>query len=62
MITKPWYKLNADEVLQQLGSSRTGLSTAEAQRRLKLHGTNLLKQEIQRGSWPGLSCSGSLPT
>jgi len=52
VITKPWYKLNADEVLQQLGSSRTGLSTAEAQRRLKLHGPNLLKQEIQRGPWP----------
>ncbi|MGH7274719.1 MAG: cation-transporting P-type ATPase, partial [Nitrospiria bacterium] len=52
MIAKPWYQLNADEVLQQLGSSRTGLSTAEAQRRLSLHGPNLLKEEIQRGPWP----------
>jgi Ca2+-transporting ATPase len=50
--TKLWYQLSADEVIEALNSSRTGLTAAEANQRLRLHGPNLLKEEAARGPWP----------
>ena len=52
MIAEHWYQLSADEVFQQLGSTRTGLSIAEAERRLRLYGPNRLEEEERRGPWP----------
>jgi len=46
-----WHRLTADETLAQLGSSRAGLSSAEATQRLKGYGPNLLKEEARRGPW-----------
>jgi calcium-translocating P-type ATPase len=39
-----WHAAEADAVLQALGSSREGLSTAEAQARLEAHGPNRLPE------------------
>ena len=40
-----WHVLSPDDVLQQLGSNRDGLSQTEAESRLKEHGPN----ELERG-------------
>lgn len=42
--SKPWYVLDAEEVLRCLGSSRQGLSSGEVARRLKEFGLNELKE------------------
>ncbi|MBI2831264.1 MAG: HAD-IC family P-type ATPase [Chloroflexi bacterium] len=42
-MTKQWHNLNPDEALLALGSSRTGLSSAQASERLQQYGTNELK-------------------
>jgi len=40
-----WHTLNADTVLNLLGSSRSGLSNEESARRLEKYGSNELKEE-----------------
>lgn len=44
-MVKLWFHLETDEVLRTLGSSRSGLSVAEVERRLKLHGPNLYAED-----------------
>ncbi|MDD3473521.1 MAG: cation-transporting P-type ATPase, partial [Syntrophaceae bacterium] len=43
-MTDPWHTLNADETLERLASSRDGLSSEEAERRLSEHGPNQLEE------------------
>lgn len=43
-----WHKKRAEDVLLELGSSRAGLSSAEAARRLELHGPNALTEQPKR--------------
>jgi Ca2+-transporting ATPase len=40
-----WYKINIEEVLKTLNSSRDGLSDSEAQSRLSAHGPNRLSEQ-----------------
>ncbi len=49
---KPWYRMSTDEVFRVLGTSQKGLSVTEAERRLGLHGPNMLKEEDRRSPWP----------
>jgi len=37
-----WHSIETDEALQRLGSSATGLTTADAQQRLAGHGPNTI--------------------
>jgi Ca2+-transporting ATPase len=46
-----WHRLDADGALARLGSSRTGLTEAEARRRLVEYGPNQLRKESRRGPW-----------
>jgi Ca2+-transporting ATPase len=48
-VTGRWHLLSPDEALEHLGSSRNGLSVAEAERRLGLYGPNRLKEEARKG-------------
>jgi len=41
---KAWHNQSAEEVLAQLGSTATGLSTAEVAQRLAANGPNELKE------------------
>lgn len=41
---KVWHRLSTEDVLAQLGSAATGLSTPEAARRLATNGSNELKE------------------
>ncbi|NNG14503.1 MAG: HAD-IC family P-type ATPase, partial [Gammaproteobacteria bacterium] len=43
-----WHSIEADEVLQRLESSVTGLSTADAQQRLTEHGPNSIPEKRHR--------------
>jgi len=43
-----WHSLESDDVLQQLESSITGLSNADAQKRLIEHGPNAIPEKRQR--------------
>ncbi|HOI70291.1 MAG TPA: HAD-IC family P-type ATPase [Methanothrix sp.] len=43
-MTHPWHTLTADETLERLSSSRDGLSSEEAARRLSEHGPNQLEE------------------
>ena len=43
-----WHSMEADEVLQRLESSATGLSTAAAQQRLTEHGPNVIPEKGRR--------------
>jgi Ca2+-transporting ATPase len=54
-MARPWFQMDAEEVLRVLDSSRSGLSVAEAKRRLKQYGPNLLKEEDRKKIWPILS-------
>jgi magnesium-transporting ATPase (P-type) len=45
-----WHASPADEVLQALAGTPTGLDDAEAARRLAVHGPNLLAQKRKRGA------------
>ncbi len=47
-----WYGLNVDEALGRLNTSRLGLGSAEAERRLAHHGLNVLKDEEHKGIRP----------
>lgn len=48
-MTQPvWHSIDADEVLQCLDSSATGLTTEEAQKRLAEHGPNTLPEKQAR--------------
>ncbi len=47
---KAWHSQSADEILAQLGSAATGLSTQEAARRLATNGPNELKEGKRIGS------------
>ena len=44
-MTAPWHTLGPEETLRKLKSSPSGLSSAEAARRLREHGPNLLKEK-----------------
>lgn len=44
-MVKPWFHLDADDVLEGLETSREGLSSSEAERRLGLNGLNALVEE-----------------
>ena len=46
-----WHAIEADAALLALDSSRTGLSQAEAQRRLAQHGANVLPAPRKHGPW-----------
>ncbi|MBI3995567.1 MAG: HAD-IC family P-type ATPase, partial [Nitrospirae bacterium] len=48
MLKKPWSHLEIEDVLRAAGSSRAGLSPAEAERRIIRHGPNLLAEENRR--------------
>ncbi|MBI3596470.1 MAG: cation-translocating P-type ATPase [Nitrospirae bacterium] len=55
-MARPWFQMDAEEVLRVLESSRQeGLSVREAERRLRQHGPNLLREEERRTLWPILS-------
>jgi len=43
-MTDPWHTLTADETLEKLASSREGLSSDEAARRLSEYGPNQLEE------------------
>lgn len=43
-----WHSIETDEALQRLGSSATGLTTADAQQRLDAHGPNTLPEKRRR--------------
>ena len=46
-----WYKLSAEKALQQAGSTPDGLNSDEAARRLAQHGSNELREKVQRSRW-----------
>jgi Ca2+-transporting ATPase len=46
-----WHRLAVDDALARLESSPSGLSEAEAGRRLETHGPNRLRQEPGRSAW-----------
>ena len=46
-----WYKLSAEQALQQSGSATDGLSNDEAARRLAQHGANELHEKAHRSQW-----------
>jgi P-type Ca2+ transporter type 2C len=46
-----WHHINTDEVLQKLNSSRKGLPTAEAQRRLQEYGPNEIINAQKKSAW-----------
>lgn len=46
-----WHRLDVDEALARLGSSRAGLSATEAAQRLETHGPNRVKEAARRGPW-----------
>ena len=48
MARSDWHNLSADQVLQQLASSLTGLSTEQAEKRLTEHGPNAIAEKRQR--------------
>ena len=48
--SKPWHQIGADEALAAVGSSRTGLTAALAQKRLKQFGYNLLPEAAPRSA------------
>jgi Ca2+-transporting ATPase len=48
--SRPWHQIGADEVLATVGSSRTGLTAALAQKRLKQFGYNLLPEAAPRSA------------
>jgi Ca2+-transporting ATPase len=54
-MARPWFQMEAEEVLRVLDSSRAGLSVAEAKRRLGEYGSNQLKEEDRKTVWPILS-------
>ena len=45
----PWYRLTPDAAFEQLESTPRGLSSAEAKRRVELHGENALS--FKRTGW-----------
>ncbi len=45
----PWHTLSVAHTLQELATTPGGLSTAEAQRRLQIHGPNRLRPPQRRG-------------
>ncbi len=48
--SRPWHQIGADEALAAVGSSRTGLTAALAQKRLKQFGYNLLPEAAPRSA------------
>lgn len=46
---RPWHTYSSAQTLQELDTAPSGLSTAEAQRRLRLHGPNRLPPPQRRG-------------
>jgi Ca2+-transporting ATPase len=48
MPSENWHEWSADEVLELLGSTSEGLSSADAARRLDVHGPNLLTEAPRR--------------
>lgn len=46
-----WYKLSAEQALQETGSAPGGLSNDEATRRLEQYGPNELQEKVQRTKW-----------
>ncbi|MEM2921494.1 MAG: cation-translocating P-type ATPase [Candidatus Bathyarchaeia archaeon] len=48
MAQKPWHARGIEEVLEELGASREGLSTQEAAERLKKYGPNEIKEARRR--------------
>ena len=48
MLQPAWYSIEADEALQCLESSASGLSTEEAQKRLSEHGLNAIPEKRRR--------------
>ena len=48
---RPWHAESAEEALRRLGSSPHGLTGAEAQRRLAVHGPNALQAARRTPAW-----------
>src|SRR5690348_16323164 len=48
---KAFYQMTCDEVLEQLGAGKEGLSNAEVVRRLSAYGPNLIPEAKQRSRW-----------
>jgi len=51
MAKSPWHALSEDEVFAEQQASPSGLTAAEAVRRLELHGPNRLTPPQKRGPW-----------
>ncbi|MEX2670624.1 MAG: cation-transporting P-type ATPase [Phycisphaeraceae bacterium] len=48
---EPWHALEAEQALQRLDSTAQGLTRAEAERRLEIHGPNRLKPPPRRSAF-----------
>jgi P-type Ca2+ transporter type 2C len=46
-----WHTLSTDEVLEQIHSGETGLTSSEASARLKKHGSNELTEKKKKPAW-----------
>ena len=44
-----WHQKDIEEILDELNSSRTGLSSGEARKRLEEHGPNVISEEKKKG-------------
>ncbi len=51
MAEKAYYRMKADEVLESLGSSMSGLSRDEAKRRLEQQGPNEITSDVSTPKW-----------
>lgn len=45
-----WYRWNSQRVLEELGSSRQGLSRQEAEKRLKENGKNKIQEKKKKAA------------
>jgi P-type Ca2+ transporter type 2C len=50
-VMKQWYNLNSDEVIQELKSSKSGLTAEEAKKRISEYGFNELQAEEKTSVW-----------
>lgn len=46
---KTWYQMTKEEALKQISSTKDGLTSKEAQKRLKASGENVLREEKRKG-------------
>ena len=46
-----WHTLTPEAALRELASSETGLSQAEAEQRLRIHGPNAIRRKSKDSAW-----------